>query len=502
VVWPKNRSVVASGTATIVMDCKSHSQLQGGPAQGSGPDAAPVRKACLCCCRVKTVGGVVKQKHDGVHQAGSATCIMQCVQQQEILVKVARHGQGVGRHQGNSVTHAAMCQRAALYLGLGSDVVLPNWLPGVVSTCCLLPSPCVGVLLVGLGMPDTMLRCTGGPAPLRLGSAAVSSTLLTAAAPPTRCLGLLAPAAPGLPTCCDAVLLLLAVLCRLCALGLRVPVLPVSAELLGDSRSPLLCFGGESKWPSAAGAAACNCRHGTAKPLLCSAAHVPWPCAASCIPLLRSLGASCGEKEGPCWSWSSLSPLMLPLVLPVRGCDFTRRLGVSSCTGAAEGQGVRSMSEKDTGAMPVLTSAYPPAACRGVNGDASPAAVAAPAGRLFATGVMVDSASSGTTGLRWAPWGVVKLLLAGCCCCLSRRLLLLLPSAGQAAMPEMRPRKGDPPSSAPPSCWCWQCWCCCWGPLGAARGSPEPCLTSPPSPPSASLGTALADAGLLCTAAA
>lgn len=142
------------------------------------------------------------------------------------------------------------------------------------------------------------------------------------------------------------------------------------------------------------------------------------------------------------------------------------------------------MSEKGTASTPAaLCLENPPAACRGVKGDASPAPAAA-AGLLRPTGVMVDRASKGTTALRW-PWGVLKLPGAWC------RSLLLPSAAGLAAMPEMRPRYGDLASSGA-SCCC----CCCEGPLGAASGSPEPCLARPPS---ASLGTAPL-LGLPCSA--
>lgn len=202
----------------------------------------------------------------------------------------------------------------------------------------------------------------------------------------------------------------------------------------------------------------------------CSGTAVVLLLPAACMPLLRSLGASCGEGGSSSASCLPAAPLVLP---PVQGCDLTSRLGVSSCTGPADGQGVSSMPGNSTASTPAaLCCKYPPAACRGVKGDASPAPAAA-AGLLRPTGVMVDRASRGTTALRW-PWGVLKLPGAWC------RSLLLPSAAGFAAMPEMRPRYGDLASS------CALCCCCCEGPLGAASGSPEPCLERLPS---ASFGT-------------
>lgn len=133
---------------------------------------------------------------------------------------------------------------------------------------------------------------------------------------------------------------------------------------------------------------------------------------------------------------------------------------------------------------------YPPAACRGVHGDASAAPDSAVStGRLLATGVRVDRARRGTTCLR-CPCGVLKL--AGNLW----PLLLLLPSAaGPQAMPEIRPRYGEAASSAAP--W-WWCCCCSERPRGRGGGSLDPCLASPPS---ASFGTAPV-LPLLCSAAA
>jgi hypothetical protein len=333
----------------------------------------------------------------------------------------------------------------APHLGLGSGVLLPNWLPGVVASRlsrCLL----AGVPAVGLGTPEGKLRLTGTPALPLPASAEPSSTLppAAAAAPPTRCRVLTAAAAaaalladggplrpgtlvpaggtlpgrPKLPGWAATLLLLLAaVLHRVLAFSLSAPWLPVSAGLLGDSLSPLLCLGGESKCPSPA-AAPGSCRPGMArKPRPAAAAGAalhpsaaPTPASAgaagklllcsACMPELRLRGASRGLGGSSCAPvLLSAAPLLL---LPVRGCDFTNRLGVSSCTGPADGQGVRSISPNgcDNPAPPCCSLWYPPAACRGVHGDAAAPGAAATAGLLLGTGVRVDSASRGTTGLR------------------------------------------------------------------------------------------------------
>lgn len=325
----------------------------------------------------------------------------------------------------------------APHLGLGRGVLLPNWLPGVVASRlnrCLL----AGVPAVGLGTPDVKLRLTGTPALPLPASAEPSNTLPpAAAAPPTRCRVLAAAAAaalqadggplrpgtlvpaggtlPGrvrLPGWAGPLLLVAAVLHRVVAFNLSAPWLPVSVGL-GVSRSPLLCLGGESKCPSAA-AAPSSCRPGMArKPLPTAVGAALHPSAApsaagklllcsACMPELRFRGASRGLGGSSCDpALLSTAPLLL---LPVRGWDFTSRLGVSSSTGPADGQGVRSMSAngRETPALPCCSVWYPPAACRGMHGDAAAAApgAAATAGLLLATGVIVDSASRGTTGLR------------------------------------------------------------------------------------------------------
>jgi hypothetical protein len=222
--------------------------------------------------------------------------------------------------------------------------------------------------------------------------------------------------------------------------------LPVSAELLGDSRSPRLCLGGESNIPLAAAPTAPSpgsCKPGTAQDLVPAAAasvcaSCPGsgllPCAA-CMPALRSRGASSGDTGSCCCSCPALPPLLL---LPVRGCDLTSRLGVSSWVGAAVGQGVSSISVMCRGSTAAPSAGCPAADCMGVQGDASPCAGGVPAvatGLLFGTGVMVDRASRGTAAGLCRACGVLKL---ACCCC---TLLLLLPSMPwPAVMPAMRPR--------------------------------------------------------------
>lgn len=168
-------------------------------------------------------------------------------------------------HQHQDICHDPTAPHQT-HLGLERGVPLPSWLPGVPSrrSCCLL----AGVLAGGLGSPDVKLRLMGRPPTLPRPGSAPSRTLPPAAAPPTRCRAL-APAAadllaeggplrtgtpelaagilPGSAEGAAWMLLLLAVLQRVLAFILSVFWLPVSAELLGDSRSPLRCLGGESK---------------------------------------------------------------------------------------------------------------------------------------------------------------------------------------------------------------------------------------------------------------